>query len=240
VVISTSVTTIILSILAIIGTVITNKIQTQETLPSDYIAAISMVSLFTIPLFSFLAVKLQQMHLLNEQLHNLATTDFLTGALSRGAFVVNVETRLYDRFTAGLAPNAALLVIDVDHFKRINDRFGHQTGDLALVRIADTLGANLRETDLFGRLGGEEFGIYLEDVSPDDAIRTAERCRKAINRLGFTPEGEDHPLSISIGVAFSGPDMDFTALFKQADSCLYLAKACGRNRTEFAEEPRAA
>ena len=68
----------------------------------------------------------------------------------------------------------------------------------------------------------------------------AERCRQAINECNFTPEGEDHPLSVSIGVAFTGPGEDFASLFKEADSLLYLAKAHGRNRVEIAEEMRAA
>ena len=228
----TGVTTLAVCALAVIGMLVGNALAGEKTSPQDYITTLVLSGFITAPILTYVMIKLQQLHLVNEQLNYLATTDFLTGALNRRAFMAFVEDRLYEDSKAGRNPESALLVIDVDHFKVINDRYGHQTGDIALVRIADTLRANLRSTDLFGRLGGEEFGVYLDDISPIDAVRAAERCRIAINACEFTPEGRDHTLSISVGIALSTAGEDFASLFKQADSRLYLAKEHGRNRIE--------
>lgn len=232
VLIGTTITTLIVCVLAVLATIIANIFAGVPTRPLDYYTSTITAGLLTPPIFGTLMVKLQQLKLVNEQLHIFATTDFLTGALNRRAFIERVETRLVEQVATRSARGSALLVIDVDHFKVINDHFGHQTGDLALVRIADTLRANLRETDPFGRLGGEEFGVYVEDISAREAVLVAERCRLAISQCEFTPEGDRHALSISIGVAISGPGEDFASMFKEADSRLYLAKEHGRNRIE--------
>jgi diguanylate cyclase len=240
VVLQTGVTTLVVNILAVFGSLIANDLAGRPSLPVDIYTSIALATLFTVPLFGFLTVKLQQLRIANEQLQVFATTDFLTGALNRRAFMERVECRLLEQVTNRRTQGSALLVIDVDHFKVINDRYGHQNGDLALVRIADTICANLRATDLFGRLGGEEFGVYVDDITAREAVMVAERCRLAINRCNFTPQGEKHLLSISIGVAISGPGEVFASMFKEADSRLYLAKEHGRNRIEPAFVPHAA
>ena len=232
VLVSTSATSVAVAILAVLGTLIANRIADRPFIAVDFYISFGLAMIFTPPLFGFLAFKLQQMHVLNMQLHNIATTDFLTGALNRGAFVIEVEKRLGNAGDYRDGPHSALFVVDVDHFKSINDKFGHQSGDLALVRMADTLRATIREDDLFGRLGGEEFGIFVDDITSGDAILLAEACRIAITQCPFTPLGNEHPLSVSIGVAFAGAEDDFASLFKHADSCLYLAKSHGRNRIE--------
>lgn len=230
---ATGTTTVIVSILALLGTLAANGIAGKPNHPVDFYTSIGLAALFTIPLFGFLMVKVQQLSHANRQLHLLATTDFLTGTLSRRAFMEEVETSLskYDQST--YRTESALLVIDVDHFKRINDRYGHQVGDLALIRIADTLRENLRPNDPLCRLGGEEFGVFLDMTSAVEAVGIAERCRRAITECSFSPENEDHELSISIGIAITVPGEDFTSLFKEADNQLYLAKAHGRNRIEL-------
>jgi len=237
---STGLTTLIVAALAVLGTVSANLLEGRPTIAVDYYSAIGLAVVLTIPLYGFLAIKLQQMHVLNIKLHELATTDFLTGALNRGAFVTEVEKLLFGGAVRSTALTSVLLVIDVDHFKSINDRFGHQAGDLALVRIADSLRQTMRETDLLGRLGGEEFGIFMPNVAPDAAIRAAETCRIAVEQCPFSPMGEEQSMSVSIGVVFARQHDDFTSLFKQADTCLYLAKNRGRNRVEVETSPLAA
>ncbi len=228
----TAVTTLIVAVLAVLGTLTGNWLHGQETARVDYFNAVVLAVVFTVPIYGSLAFKLQQVRLLNLKLHDLASTDFLTGALNRGAFVTNVENRLTDGVTCSKTLTSALLVIDVDHFKSINDQFGHQSGDIALVRIADALRDALRTNDLIGRLGGEEFGIFLPDIAPDEAILMAEACRIAVEHCLFAPLGDEETLSVSIGVALARPQDNFTSLFKQADSRLYLAKSHGRNRVE--------
>ena len=241
VIIVTSGVTLLVSALAVSGTMMTHMLAGLGSVsPVDILTAIILSIVLTAPIFSFLMIKNLELRQANTQLHFFATYDFLTAALSRRAFVEAVETQLLNRRANPSQLDSALLVIDVDHFKLINDRYGHQTGDLALVRIADTLRSVLREGDLFGRLGGEEFGIFLDNITPASAIELAERCREAINQCPFTPDGEEHSLTISVGVALATADTDFSALFLQADRRLFAAKELGRNRIESPSVPVAA
>ena len=228
----TGLVTFLVCVLAVTGTMFANILAGRAIEAVSVYTSMVLSIVLTVPIFGFLMIKILELRRANEQLHYFATFDSLTGARNRRSFMEEVEIRLLDKHRCATRPESALLVVDVDHFKVINDRYGHQTGDLALVRIADTLHANLREGDLFGRLGGEEFGIYLDNISPSGAIGLAERCRLSINECRFTPNGEDHVLSISVGVAIASMDEDFTSLFSQADRRLYSAKEHGRNRIE--------
>ena len=238
--VATGIVTLLVCVLAVLGTVLANTLAGQPTDPVDIYAAIVLSNALTVPIFGYLMVKILELRRANDQLHYFATFDSLTGARNRRSFMEQVEVRLLKNSRGATRADSALLVVDVDHFKVINDRYGHQTGDLALVRIADTLRANLREGDLFGRIGGEEFGIFLDDMSPAAAIGLAERCRISITQCPFTPNGEDHALSISVGVAIASKDEDFTELFSEADRRLYIAKEQGRNRIESPAIPFAA
>jgi len=229
---NTGLTALVVAALAVFGTLVANTLAGRPTIAVDYIASIVLAVILTVPLYGTLAIKLQQMRLLTIRLHELATTDFLTGALNRGAFVTEVEKLMDSGAVRSTTRTSALLVIDVDRFKSINDRFGHQAGDLALVRIADALRDTLKEKGLLGRLGGEEFGVFMPSIAPDQAILAAEACRVAVEQCPFSPLGEEQSLSVSIGVAIARKRDDFTSLFKQADACLYLAKNRGRNRVE--------
>ncbi|MFO1253924.1 diguanylate cyclase [Inhella sp.] len=163
-----------------------------------------------------------------------AATDPLTGLLNRRGFDVALqrEWRRHQRLEQGLAA----LMIDIDHFKQINDKQGHPIGDAALRHLADTLRQQLRPYDLLGRLGGEEFCVVLPGVSPALAAQTAERLCRA--PLSFVPEGESIPLSmtVSIGVASCRPDDAHPdALLARADRALYQAKQQGRDRVVLSE-----
>lgn len=166
-------------------------------------------------------------------LETQAATDPLTGLLNRRGFDAELqrEWRRHQRLGQGLAA----LMVDIDHFKRINDSHGHAVGDVALRHLAETLQQQLRPYDLIGRLGGEEFCVVLPGVSPEWAVQTAERLRRA--PLGFVPEGERLPLAltVSIGVACSSAeDVQPQTLLARADRALYLAKQQGRDRVVLA------
>ena len=162
------------------------------------------------------------------ELRRIAQKDDLTGALSRRAFIAEAERALseYGRH----ATSSALLLLDIDRFKLINDTHGHPAGDSVLRSLAATCMETLRRDDCFGRLGGEEFGILLRKALPADASRCAERFREVIAGMRVR---HDPPLSVtaSFGVApcnasYAGTDSWLAA----ADSALYAAKARGRNR----------
>ena len=129
----------------------------------------------------------------------------------------------------------AVLLIDLDHFKSINDRFGHAVGDKVLQIFARTMRAGLRQADLVGRLGGEEFTVVLADASMDNAYLVADRLRRTFAANAVVLDGEAIHATASIGVSvIVDPRQDLTKLITLADQALYLAKARGRNRVEVA------
>ena len=130
----------------------------------------------------------------------------------------------------GRADGNALLVIDADHFKTINDRFGHHRGDEVLQLIAEAIRSNVRDGDLVGRLGGEEFGVFMHGANDIIALHVGERIRKSINSLFVRSEGIAQRLSVSIGGATFAGAIGFAELFRVADTRLYEAKRQGRNR----------
>ena len=166
---------------------------------------------------------------LQDDLRRVATYDALTGILNRRAFLDQAEREVARSHRSG-APYA-LLIMDIDHFKRINDTYGHQAGDAVLKAIAAAIQATLRPTDLFGRYGGEEFCILLPDTGLDAAQAVAERVRSIIARAEVVHCGRTITTSVSIGVAESSPAAQgFDSAVADADLALYRAKDCGRNR----------
>jgi diguanylate cyclase (GGDEF)-like protein len=127
----------------------------------------------------------------------------------------------------------AFLVIDADHFKLVNDRYGHQKGDDALQLIARAIQTALRQGDIVGRIGGEEFGVFLPKAGFAQAGIVAERIRSQINEIEFPPATRKHVLSVSVGGVAFGGQTAYDDLFRVADQCLYSAKAKGRNRVIF-------
>lgn len=183
-----------------------------------------------VPLFLYFSLKMRELAAANRRLGRIAATDGLTRFLNRSAFTTIVETRLESLLPTGSPIRGAMLIADIDHFKQINDRFGHHNGDIALTLIAEAIRASIRSGDTAGRLGGEEFGVFLPGVARPAAETVAERLRRAVERIVFVADGQLHPLTISVGgVVFDRPAA-FTALYQQADERLYAAKRAGRNR----------
>lgn len=151
-----------------------------------------------------------------------ARTDTLTGLWNRRAFMGFVEREL-ERSSRYGSP-LALLMIDVDHFKRINDTFGHSMGDNVLIQVAQTCSASVRSIDFACRLGGEEFAVLLADTNADSALVVAERIRTKI-----AGASGDFRFTVSVGVSELSPDGSWSQLFEDADSALYRAKARGKN-----------
>lgn len=178
-----------------------------------------------------LALREAQLRATNEQLEDLAQRDGLTGAANRRVF--DARLRAAWQVSSALASPLALLMIDIDHFKEFNDRYGHLEGDACLREVAKVLIASARNDDLAVRYGGEEFAVLLPGASTQQAQRIAERLRKSVEELAIThADSEFGRVTISIGVATtvdSGASSieDFV---RAADEALYAAKAWGRNR----------
>ena len=167
---------------------------------------------------------------LEHELRLLATTDALTGLNNRRAFLDKAEVLLEHCRRYRHACGA--LMIDIDHFKTVNDRHGHQAGDEALRATARAIQSVLRDADVVGRLGGEEFAVLLPNADLQGTLDTGERVRQAISAITLPlPDGQTLRLTASLGVAsFQPPAQTLAQLLAQADQALYRAKAEGRNR----------
>jgi diguanylate cyclase (GGDEF)-like protein len=196
---------------------------------------------FNIALVAFLAYSLQRRAAAERDLAVMATTDSLTGLCNRRRFdeVMDNEWRRAQREHK----NVAMLLIDIDHFKKYNDEFGHQTGDIVLAAIARDIAAHTqRAADIAARFGGEEFAVLLPGVSAQEAFDHAERIRTGVLALPMPKDGPSVSPTVSIGVATVSPraGLSIGDLVKSADAALYEAKAAGRNRCVQAAIPASA
>ncbi|RWC50204.1 MAG: GGDEF domain-containing protein [Mesorhizobium sp.] len=181
----------------------------------------------------FLMWKIRQLAIAQRDLSVVAATDSLTAVLNRGAFSMLVEAYLEETRKREDTRSGALLIIDADHFKSINDRLGHDCGDQALKLIAQAIKGQLRGGDIVGRIGGEEFGVFLPGVDPSQSWVVAESIRRRIREMEFSPGGRPCPLSVSIGgTSFTGP-ITYEEIFSAADRRLYTAKSNGRDQVSF-------
>jgi diguanylate cyclase (GGDEF)-like protein len=164
----------------------------------------------------------------NEELHRLSITDSLTGIYNRKHIMdlFDLELTRSRRYDNGLA----VLMLDIDHFKTVNDTYGHQVGDRVMQQVAELLNQAVRDCDHVGRYGGEEFLVVLPDIGIQAAAVVAERIRRSVANLQCGGEKKKFSVTISIGLAAYPTDGDKTeSLLSSADNALYQAKAGGRN-----------
>jgi len=177
-------------------------------------------------------MRLQQAMADKEKLERLANFDSLTGLYNRRTILgklhelINLANRYKEDFS--------LVMLDIDHFKRVNDRYGHLTGDEVLEKIAALIRRNIRDTDTVGRYGGEEFIIILPQTNLSSAWGVAERLRTIIEKAEMKdPAGTVFAITVSQGLAGWERDEDATSLISRADEALYKAKEKGRNRVQI-------
>jgi diguanylate cyclase (GGDEF)-like protein len=169
--------------------------------------------------------------------HHLADHDALTGVLNRRALVRRLHTGIKE--ARAQQTSLALLFLDMDHFKTVNDHYGHQVGDACLRAVVEAIADELRPADWLGRYGGEEFVVALPGTTGDNAIAVGERIRRSIETLQVHSRGNTFQTTISIGIAnLGGPADTADDLIARADAALYRAKTEGRNRV-VAQEPQA-
>lgn len=167
---------------------------------------------------------------LERELQRLATTDMLTGIANRRAFLETAESAYAHSCRSG--EPLTLLMLDLDHFKSINDRFGHLEGDRALVAFAQAVKSQLRASDAVGRLGGEEFGVLLPLTTLAEGLEAAARILHSVRALELTDDtGQAYRITTSLGVgAFRQSDRSLRDMLDRADQALYLAKRRGRDQ----------
>jgi two-component system cell cycle response regulator len=212
-------------------------IGADDYLPKPYneleLNARIYASLRTKALQDELRMKNEQLEELLGKVENMAITDALTGLYNRRRFhdVLAKECERSKRYRTPFS----LVVLDIDHFKKVNDEYGHQTGDSVLKEISNIIMNNIREIDTACRVGGEEFMLILPNTEKEIAVKGIERLRDAIERHLFA--GMDRPITVSMGIA-GLPDAgaeNEDGLIRCADYALYKAKQNGRNRIERAE-----
>ncbi len=174
-------------------------------------------------LVNFLHATSRDLYLANLKLEEIATTDGLTKLFNRKKIAETINYELSRRNFR----NISLIMFDIDNFKKVNDTYGHDTGDEVLVRVAQTAKACIRERDSIGRWGGEEFMILLPDTAKENALSIAERIRKEVHNLQWEKMPQ---ITISLGLAALRDDDDNQSFYKRVDNCLYYSKTHGKNQ----------
>ncbi len=199
----------------------------RSRLESELIISGTIAVLVGLPIILYVVVQHSRMRRLTEKLAQLSSTDQMTGLLNRQTFVERLGVRLY---RAGRDKSAGVLAyIDADHFKGINDRHGHGVGDKVIQIIAAKIGAVTRKSDLCGRLGGEEFGIFLPGTSLDEAGSIADRLQREVAACEGEVGVPGLKISVSVGIAAHKPGATALDTMQDADRSLYVAKNGGRN-----------
>ena len=164
----------------------------------------------------------------HEEIYRLTTIDGLTQVYNKRYFIETLEREIgrAQRYRRELS----LIMFDIDHFKQINDSYGHLAGDHVLKQLASTIKARIRREDILSRYGGEEFAIILPEIDRDNALKFADKIRALVEKSVFRFENTDIPVTISVGVATIAPELEESLEFvKIADQFLYEAKSQGRN-----------
>jgi len=173
----------------------------------------------------------RQIYAYQSRIEILAATDKLTGLFNRQAFDVIMEMALKERKRS--ERDMALVMLDLDHFKNVNDTWGHLCGDQVLVQSADRIKSALRESDALCRWGGEEFVVLMKDCGAEDALRTAEKIRTGFGSRPFVVDGNAITQTASLGLTVLSTEDTAQQALARADKALYAAKTAGRNRTEI-------
>lgn len=169
----------------------------------------------------------------SQKYKTLSSIDPLTSTLNRNGFGDELNKVAVD---GALPADTALIIIDIDHFKRINDRHGHDTGDYVLQQVAAALHTNIRSSDSLARWGGEEFLLLCVNTTTQQAVLIAEKLRTAIESLTLEYREKPVPLTVSLGISIAGEGESFDELFMRSDRALYKAKHLGRNCVVLDEE----
>ncbi len=174
----------------------------------------------------------QQLEEALEKITLLSRMDSLTGLLNRGAFFEGLEAEIFRNSRYG--HSLAFVMMDLDYFKQINDNYGHQAGDEIIRKVAEVLREELRNVDLVGRIGGEEFALLLVETDADAALQVCERIRLSIEKLKFKFNTSSHSVGLTVSIGYwimdSSTALTSKELYSAADKCLYAAKESGRNR----------
>ncbi|WP_296418523.1 GGDEF domain-containing protein [Pseudooctadecabacter sp.] len=200
----------------------------EAILPVTMRGTVAITSLVAMPICLFVGSKIYENQKLSDELQRLVNRDRLTDAATRDFFFAQMER---DNRAYGVS-----LMVDIDHFKIVNDTYGHLIGDEVIRHVSDILRRNVRSGDIVARFGGEEFVIFLDGHDKDIGFLTAERMRRDIAQHGGLFGGHPVNVTVSIGGSLKEAFDSVDASIRDADAALYRAKSQGRNQTVFAQE----
>lgn len=204
-----------------------------DTVRPGLLTAFILPVLFIAPLLAFLGLKLHENASLKQQYAQELAHDSLTSCLNGTLFSAAIDV-----FATGTGRRkGALLMVDIDHLKRINEHIGYSAGNQAISVIAGIIRSTVRSGDLVGRIGGDEFGVYLPGASKENAEKVAERIRHAVSEVRFEPSGSNWPLTVSVGAVLFETEATADDLLVAADHQIKIAKEKGRNRIESTRLP---
>lgn len=179
---------------------------------------------------SRLSTEYKKLEIEKQEFEALSTTDVLTGVMNRAGVQQFLQKLLESDVSWS---QMGMLVFDIDHFKRFNDQYGHDVGDFVLNQVAKLVSQKIRQTDIFGRWGGEEFILVCPQIPEDRLKELAEKIRSCIERHIFETQDQKLKVTISVGATTIDAHESFDAVFKRADTALYKAKRSGRNQVQF-------
>jgi diguanylate cyclase (GGDEF)-like protein len=219
---------LVITALAVLGSLALRAVlQPDDLFERTLLSGSAVAALLAAPIAYYIGLQMLDAHRLTQALEHAVNHDSLTGASTRASFKAQV---------AQLPPGPkAVLLVDIDHFKAVNDRFGHQAGDTALCQFAMRLRRNCREDDIIARFGGEEFVVLLHDVEIAAAQAAAERLCAKVREAPLILDGQAHRLTASFGMAMLTDTARLDDALAQADTALYRAKNDGRNRVCVAD-----
>ncbi|HTV66970.1 MAG TPA: GGDEF domain-containing protein [Rhizobiaceae bacterium] len=197
-----------------------------ERLSFELIMSFVIVTVVGLPVMAYVAVQHERLKNLTEKLAHLSSVDQMTGLLNRQTFLDRLELTLFE----GRGKSCGVFAyLDGDHFKTINDRFGHAVGDKVILLIAGHIRTATRKDDLAARLGGEEFGVFFKGAALEEAAAIAERLRREVELSGLKLGIPGFSISVSIGLAAHRAGEGALETMRDADRSLYAAKHGGRN-----------
>lgn len=197
----------------------------REQLQWEMSLSLTLTSVISVPVTYFMGLKMRENAVLSERLQDMLDHDRLTNAVTRDYF--------FDQMLQTPEVEGVALMIDIDHFKKVNDTFGHFAGDAVIKAVAGSMKDNLRPEDLVCRFGGEEFMIFLPDRDHNQGLQSAETIRTLISEIAVMFGKQRIGVTVSIGGSFKSARKTIDVAIREADAALYRAKDEGRDQTVF-------
>jgi diguanylate cyclase (GGDEF)-like protein len=225
-------------LLAEVSAFIVYSFLEPENLPRRLLVTGIISFVVAAPITYYILEQKRKLAKLSRELAFMASIDQMSGLLNRTSFIHAIKENLHT--PKGAATGGSFLFVDIDNFKSLNDRFGHSVGDDAIRSVAEAIKTHCDNGNIAGRIGGEEFGLFLPKANKKSALSIAENLRRQVRKIVVRRDEKQERLSVSIGVSIHKSGQTISTFVQNADEAMYQAKEAGRNKVMFeaAPEPR--